>query len=371
MENLGKANVMPELKWLNAKPKHENAVLIISDRKYFPIASFLASRIADLEGEKDFDIVIAVNFEDKSAAFSDTGRPLVACFLGDDLFSGFFASKRFPSPIYYWTCIVDRLCGTYKRVLYLDTDIYPEKPVIGDLLGWSGLRKSIASAPDLWIQLSKAIYPRLHKKVYEKVYKTGGSEKGYLETSHIYRNSGVMLFDVEKYRANDHWNKIKKFAEANNNLLTQHDQSLLNLVIGEDTQLLSPELNFPQNFAQAIEDDPACSNSRFLSLNRRLVHFCGGYKPWELHSDNSPCHSRYYPQYERHIKEYFPNDAALLGSKRKYKSGFRNFSSESMRTARKYLSESLGFGKANAYRKNIDLIDRSIMEWHEGSDFRA
>lgn len=170
----------------------------------------------------------------------------------------------------------------YRRVLYLDGDTWPlDDPTI--LLDAPLPEGAIAAAEDRSFFFAS------------EVGATGDAVRTYLGGLGLdpragYFNSGVLLADSGAWR--QICAEAFAFFRANTARCTYHDQSALNAVAGGRRVRLSPRWNFAQDFYEwGVTLDPP----------PRLVHFCGGGKPWAL-----PSH-----RFHEEIMEAFAAIAAL------------------------------------------------------------
>lgn len=87
-----------------------------------------------------------------------------------------------------------------------------------------------------------------------------------------YFNSGVVLFNLEKWRQDDVDSQWLKLAERYPDGLISHDQTLLNAVAGGKFARLPDAYNNPWYPGEG----------ELLSYHNSIVHFVGSPKPWDL-----------------------------------------------------------------------------------------
>lgn len=99
----------------------------------------------------------------------------------------------------------------------------------------------------------------------------------------LYINSGVMLINLAKWRADDALAKILAFAEANRHtLIFSPDQDLINSVFRGHIMNIGYQWNWQALFPRFTPGELNMDERTFDSLKRspRLVHFTSRYKPW-------------------------------------------------------------------------------------------
>lgn len=109
-----------------------------------------------------------------------------------------------------------------------------------------------------------------------------------------YFNTGLLLLNVTRWRAEDPLPQFLAFEAANRALLTSHDQDVLNVVFRHRILVLSCLWNFKTYYADIAASDLAMSRPEYLEARKLpgIVHFTGRYKPWLY-------------LYEPHYKKYY------------------------------------------------------------------
>lgn len=114
------------------------------------------------------------------------------------------------------------LPANLERVLYLDCDII--------------IRKSIK---ELWnLDLHGNVIGAL-MDAFSKYYRVNVD----LQENDVMFNSGVMLIDLEKWKADHIEDKLLKFIKSKNGKIQQGDQGALNAVLSKDTYCFEPRFN--------------------------------------------------------------------------------------------------------------------------------
>ncbi len=192
------------------------------------------------------------------------------------------------------------LRGEYDRFIYLDGDTFMLAPGIQELFNIDMEGKFIAAAPDA-LMLTK----RLRRRHREYLKNIGITDRRYM-------NSGLILFDVEKYCASGLLDKVIEFALENSSFLTFADQSALNGVIKGDWLQLSVKWNWQTR----------ASGQRLLNqFNVKNLHFTGPNKAW--FPNNNPVFRRVWDHYDQFLSKEFPEYAEKNRSLPSRKYGWR------------------------------------------------
>ena len=104
--------------------------------------------------------------------------------------------------------------------------------------------------------------------------------KPWFETQNDYFNSGLLLIDLEKYRALDPIALLKSRVPEADIPGLYYDQEILNIVMRDSVKILGADWNL-QNPVPAHE-----------SLDPKIVHYTGDQKPWFLFTN--PAFKRQY-----------------------------------------------------------------------------
>ncbi len=205
------------------------------------ISSQYKDAISSLSDEK-----FSIRFFDVKTYFSEA----MLRNLGKNIYS------YFSSAIYY-RLFIPEVFKNYDRVIYLDADI-----VVNDDLNKLYLtnlnNKALAGAIDLLV---------INKDNYL-------TEKLEMNNPDSYFNSGVLIFDVQKFRQNKYVNEILLQLDSSKKFLYP-DQDILNIVFDGDIVLLDNGWNSELTRAQYIKNN--------TGKYPQVIHWLGGEKPW-----NSP-----------------------------------------------------------------------------------
>ena len=159
----------------------------------------------------------------------------------------------------YYKIILPELLPNESKVLYLDSDIL----VVGDiseLWSFDVSNWALAAAADVF---------------FDRFVELG------IPVNTKYFNSGIILMNLNYWRANDISRKVFDFININNDKLLYHDQDVLNALLYSQWLYLHPKYNSQSGFFYKIPP-------RFFSIQERdeavknpfIVHFNSNPKPW-------------------------------------------------------------------------------------------
>ncbi len=179
----------------------------------------------------------------------------------------FYTSDHLSKAAYLRLKIPELLPKSVSRALYLDADLLV-KCDIAELFNFDIQNKPLAAVPDLGIMASK-------RSMREKS-KTLGIDK-----TAPYFNSGVIIMDLEKWRANDYTNKLLELVKTHN--FRHHDQDALNMLFYNNWYALPFEYNLiPPVFELPIKTLFSKYRKDAINAikNAKIIHYAGGHKPW-------------------------------------------------------------------------------------------
>lgn len=230
-------------------PAARNAVVLASDARIFPAAVFAAERLATLNPRADTDVLVFTDAAAERAKAAALSLP--------------FAVRPAATPhglseaaFFLRFAILDELARSYRRILYLDVDIWAEDARLFALFDLDMQGHAIAAVRDAVV----AFIPGND----ERVTTVGTDSTKYL-------NSGVLLVDAARYRADGIAARLEKIVRRARRPFQHRDQSALNLLLKGDWLELSPCFNLLA--AQWATFVPRVCPPV-------LVHFTGPSKPW-------------------------------------------------------------------------------------------
>jgi Glycosyl transferase family 8 len=212
---------------------NELAVALCCDRNYLPLALFVIRQIAFHCPERQFDFVIAASdveaLPDWAVALGvHLHRPGVVPNVGN--------TKRFGGSLVslHRLLLAQELGGRYRRILYLDCDVFVEGGDFGRLLEVNLGPHPLGAVRDV---------PHLYEAGFHaREFRAAGLP------ALPYLNSGLLLIDTAAFEAQGVrercWESATKYPQA----MVLADQSLLNLALQGKFAELAPAWNWQGNF---------------------------------------------------------------------------------------------------------------------------
>ena len=236
------------------------AVALVSDENQFPVAAFLATQLARLNPRDDTDVVIVSDANGEIAKAHEFGVPARLLRVGDQLSKAKFPTSNYVTPAtYYRLFLADLMEGDYRRVLYLDLDMYVHSPKLFALFdldmkghAMGGVRDTMIAHTTLPINLTEL-------------------RNTLSKNSRKYLNGGINLIDVKRFSALEIRNKVIGTISRGELPLHYNDQSALNSVLDGNWLELSPSFNMVVPLWNSFVRE-ACEPV--------VVHFAGPNKPW-------------------------------------------------------------------------------------------
>ncbi|AEB30268.1 general stress protein A [Carnobacterium sp. 17-4] len=185
-------------------------------------------------------------------------------------FEDMVESDRIPKTAYFRIAIPNYLKHTdIKRAIYLDCDIIAKEDIeniwnvdLGDNL--------LAAVEDA------GFHERLDAMEIDA-------------ESNTYFNSGMMIIDIEKWRAEKISEQVLKFATDNSDELKFHDQDALNAILHDRWLVLHPRWNAQAYIITKEQKHPTkIGNQEYTEARNEpaLIHYSGHVKPWQSESDH-------------------------------------------------------------------------------------
>lgn len=266
---------------------HAHAVVMVADEGYAPFAACLGASILDAHPSRGFDVCVVTTGE---APVPGAEGMRVLRARGDNPFSHRPLAER-RSHASYLCLMLPRLLGAdYERIVSLDADIHHERGDLGALL-----------ALDLHGQAVGAVRDRSQWRTPGRV---PGEFKGMGWPAARYLNSGVLLYDAERFEAEGWLDRMVEVATdpAYARGYTRNDQSAINLALRGRWSELSPVWNWQHERA---------SRHAMAHAEPRLVHFIGRGKPWLDTGRDLPPRFRARPH--AFLARHMPDHPALAG----------------------------------------------------------
>lgn len=278
-----------EIAWKGQRPSAEMAVYTCCDRNWIPPAAFLACQIAALEPIHQLDVVIVVT-EPFCVPDSLRDAPIHWAELRLNARSiPLPTSRRIPLSAYARFFVPGHLRGTQSRLLYLDPDLFMRCAGIVDHLLRREMRDPVAASADILALINDPFLNALG--IFEYWDDIG------MRAGDLYRNSGVLLFDVEQYLDGRYLEQMMEYSSRRPETLRFHDQSLLNAVMSKKMGPLSFRWNFP--YFDITEHEVA-------AVSPVLLHHASRPKPWEAQKGQFRADFRaaYATFFDRHFPDF-------------------------------------------------------------------
>lgn len=170
-------------------------------------------------------------------------------------------TSRYPTEMYYRIFAAKYLPEALERVLYLDPDVVVNGPVrplyetpMGDCL--------FAAASHV-----RELFRRVNELRLD------------MDERSPYINSGVMLMNLSRLRAEQREDEVFDYIERHSSALLLPDQDVLSGLYGPRILPLDPlRYNMTERLAalRGLEPD-------WVRQNSVLIHYCGRNKPWKKH----------------------------------------------------------------------------------------
>lgn len=257
-----------------------DAAVVCCNKAHLPYASLTLFLLDYYSPGRNFDLVLCAsdNFE----------LPPVLQRIGVRLLqinaSGIqrLRTTRLPSDAYLRLLLPNELSGEYRRILYLDTDIFIQGGDIESLMN-----ANLGTHP-LGAVLERPMWG--HPKHHAKDFKASQLEKS------PYFNSGVLLIDTDQYNSQGVLEACVDVNKRFSGLLHYHDQSLLNIALYRNWAQLSPVWNWQWATRKPILEPIA---------SPYFIHFYGPQKPWLKQQKEVPLRYRY--AYSTFLSREFPD----------------------------------------------------------------
>jgi lipopolysaccharide biosynthesis glycosyltransferase len=245
--------------------QRRNAIVLWTDANLFPVAAFLGSRLGALNPREDTDVIIVSESWPDLQKAEALGEPFrLFNFNPRDLVGrlpdGFFHA------IFYRYFLPELFASAYRRLLYIDTDVYPRDPRLFGLFDLDLRGAPIAAVRDLLLA-----FPGHPDR--SELAATGR------EQDRKYLNSGVLLIDSDAFRRDRIAERLCAMIREKRQALRYPDQTPLNIILDGKWVELSPAMNMlpaeRDSFVSAVFEPV-------------LLHYAGSRKPWQGSALNAP-----------------------------------------------------------------------------------
>ena len=270
----------------NRPQKFKKSVIFCTDQGYLPFASLAIHTLLRNNPVRDYDICIAsLDALDMPPALAADDIRLCQIDVGT-AFDGMPVSKRFSIETYLRIALPEAFQGQYSRVLYLDSDVFVVGDALDTIFHLDLMNCSVGAVTDI-TKLKHPDRPTFDQKA--------------LGLDGPYFNSGVMLFDVERFitmRVRERCAEAAKFYQGEP---IYFDQTLLNIVLQKEWAQLNMGWNWQWPFSRSLFE---------CFIDVQIVHFIGKDKPWSDHKRKLPL--KYRETARRFFQKFYPELAQKI-----------------------------------------------------------
>ena len=263
----------------------DRAVVFACDANYLPMALHAAAQLAALHPARDFDICLATM--DDPLALPPSLAPLglrAVRIEAHGAFDDLKTDRRRTASAYLRLALPGAFAADYRRLLYLDSDVFVQGGDVSALLRAELRGRPLAAVRDTIQWRTPSRRPEAFR---------------ILGLPHArYFNSGLMLMDLDAILARDLPARCLTLARGEGRRLPGHDQNLLNATLHGDWAELSPVWNWQDTWATRLFE---------TLVDPHIVHFIGSKKPWSPKGRDLP--PRWRRSYARFFAEHLPERA--------------------------------------------------------------
>ncbi len=263
--------------------RFDRAVVFACDGNYARFAYFAAAQIDRLHPDRDFDICLCAPDEDLAPAPGLSALGLRLCRVSTaGIFGALSLDARRTEATYLRLALPAAFTGQYRRLLYLDSDVFVQGGDLGALLELDLGGRAVAAVRDnsQW---------RTPSRRPEEFRRLGLPAAAYF-------NGGVLLVDVPAWHDQKVLERCLDTGREHPEALVLNDQSLLNLTLRGDCAELSPRWNWQYTWASRLFEAMEDAN---------VVHFIGPRKPWKDERGELPL--RFKRAYRAFMAAHFPD----------------------------------------------------------------
>ncbi len=262
-------------------------MIFAGDGSYARFALHAAAQIHALSPDRRFDICLAGNEMPAPPPGGLSGLNLRRCAIRTGgLFEGLRLDPGRSEIVYLRLALPSAFAAEYRRILYLDSDIFVESGDFSALLDVEIGDRPIAAVRDN----SQWRTPGRRPKQFRRLGLPAAP----------YFNAGVMLIDLSRWLKRDVTGRAVALGRENRDRMIRHDQNLLNAVLRGHWAELHPTWNWQYTHATDIL-------AGFRSPN--VVHFIGPRKPWS--GKGGRVAPRYRRSFARFLEDHYPEEPRL------------------------------------------------------------
>lgn len=212
--------------------RHEHAVALCCDQNYFHLALFMVWKIAHYNPHREFDIVISSGDD---LVLPDWAKALDVIFHKTGVLPDYAEVARFRGSLatLYRLNLVGELGNRYRRIIYLDSDMFIEGGDLNRLLKVDLGRHPIGAV------LDAPFFYEANHRAKEFVIANLPAQP--------YVNTGFQLIDSQAYAEQDVARRSLDVCKTHPEAIVLTDQSLTNLALRGGFALLAPCWNWQMN----------------------------------------------------------------------------------------------------------------------------
>ena len=229
---------------LIAPPARSTAVVLACDPKFLPFSLFLARQILHHCPDRRFDLLLV---SETALDMPDWAVGIQNVVIAQTGWIDALPIRRLTRATYLRLVLPDLLGDQYRRILYLDSDIFFEGGDLNRLLDLPLGDHAVGAVADIDLFYDPAFHAPEFKALNQPAMR--------------YFNAGVMLMDSDAWRRDRIFQRCIDFAKVQPKACILHDQSLLNGVIQGRFAELAPAWNW-----QSAEHLPFATH-RILSIS--------------------------------------------------------------------------------------------------------
>lgn len=262
------ASINTEVKGMQAEKEKIN-ILVTLDENYVTYLNVMLTSLFHSNRDCSFDVYL-LHASVPEAAMEETKRilgesgKLIMVKAKDVGLDNAPTTSRFPREIYYRIFAAKYLPDTLDRVLYLDPDIIV-----------NGSLKKLYNIPMEDYYFAAASHTGDFMRKVNEI-------RLDMEMDAPYINSGVMLMNLKRLRAEQSYEDVFEFIEERKNLLILPDQDIISSLYGSKILALDTyRYNMTERLYMAHAPFEKGFDLDWVRQNSVIIHYCGRNKPWK------------------------------------------------------------------------------------------
>ncbi len=244
-------------------------ILVTLDANYIPYLNVMLSSMLHANSGERFDVYLlqsSVTEEDTAQTRKILGKEnrLILVNANEAGLQDAPTTSRYPKEIYYRIFAAKYLPDNLDRILYLDPDIIV-----------NGHLRELYDLP-------------MEEYFFAAASHTGAiitsinSIRLDMEENSPYINSGVMLMNLKKLRAEQNYEDVFRFIEKRKNFLLLPDQDIISSLYGSKIYALDAyRYNMTEYLYQTHSPFERGFDLTWVRSHAVIIHYCGRNKPWK------------------------------------------------------------------------------------------